>query len=113
MKNIYLLLTIIGFIAPNIFVAIESYETGNVLLWLDPQSTIQGMFGNKISTAFITDLLFVVLAGLTWIVVEGKKIGMKNMWVYVVLTLLFGLAGPLPLFLYHREKRLNSNHEQV
>jgi hypothetical protein len=40
MKNLYLLLAVIGFIVPNIFVAIESVETGNVLFWLDrlPQS---------------------------------------------------------------------------
>jgi hypothetical protein len=106
MKNLFALLAIIGFIVPNILVFNESVETGNILLWLDPQSTINGMFGNRIAAAFVTDLLCVVLAALIWIVFESKRLAMKNSWVYVVLTLLFGLAGPLPLFLYQREKVL-------
>jgi hypothetical protein len=106
MKALYALLAILGFVVPNILVFYESVETGNILLWLDPQATINGMFGNRIAAAFVTDLLLVVLAALIWIIVESKKLGMKNSWVYVVLTLLFGLAGPLPLFLYQREKVL-------
>lgn len=106
MKNAFALLAIVGFIAPNILVFYESVETGNILLWLDPQATINGMFGNRIAAAFVTDLLCVVLVALVWIVYESKKLGMKNSWVYVVLTLLFGLAGSLPLFLYQREKVL-------
>ena len=106
MKPLYAFLAVVGFIVPNILVFYESVETGNILLWLDPASTMNGMFGNRIAAAFVTDLLFVVLAALIWIVVESKKLGMKNSWVYIVLTLLFGLAGPLPLFLYQREKTL-------
>ena len=104
MKSLYLLLAIAGFIAPNIFVAIESIETGNWLLWLDPAATINGMFGNRISTAFVVDLLFAVLVALIWMWTEGSKRKMKNLWMFPVLTLLFGLAGTLPLFLYNREK---------
>jgi hypothetical protein len=106
MKTLYLFLAIVGFIAPNVLVFYESVETGNILLWLDPQATMNGMFGNRIAAAFVTDLLCVVLVALIWIIVESRKVGMKNSWMYVVLTLLFGLAGPLPLFLYQREKVL-------
>ena len=109
MKKVFLFLAIVGFIAPNILVFIESVETGNILLWLDPPATMNGMFGNRIAAAFVTDLLCVVLAALIWIIYESKRLGMKNSWVYVVLTLLFGLAGPLPLFLYQREKVLGTN----
>ena len=109
MKNLYLFLAIVGFITPSVLVFYESIETGNILFWLDPQATLNGMFGNRIAAAFVTDLLCVVLAALIWIIMESKKLGMKNSWVYVVLTLLFGLAGPLPLFLYQREKVLAKN----
>ena len=109
MKNLYLLLTIVGFITPNILVFNESIDTGNILLWFDPQATLNGMFANRISSAFVIDLLLVVLAVLIWIVVEAKRLGMKNSWLYVPLTFVFGVAGPLPLFLYHREKFIHSN----
>ena len=61
MRTPYLILTVLGFMAPNIFVAIVSVETGNILLYLNPMATIHGMFANNIATAFIVDLLFVVM----------------------------------------------------
>lgn len=106
MRSLYALLAVAGFIVPNVLAFQESVETGNILLWLDPAATLGGMFGNRIAAAFVTDLLCVVLVALVWIVIESKRLNMKNSWVYIVLTLLFGLAGPLPLFLYQREKAL-------
>lgn len=106
MRSLYALLAVVGFIVPNVLVFQESIETGNILLWLDPAATLSGMFGNRIAAAFVTDLLCIVLVALVWIVIESKRLNMKNSWVYIVLTLLFGLAGPLPLFLYQREKAL-------
>ncbi len=107
MKKIYLLLAVIGFIAPNIFVAKESMETGNILLWLDPPATIKAMFGTNISTAFVVDLLAVALVFFVWTYIEAKKLNIKNVWLIWVLTLLFGLGGSFPLFLYWREKKMN------
>jgi hypothetical protein len=108
MKNLYAFLAVIGFITPNVLVGIESYETGNILLWLDPAATLNGMFGNRIAAAFVLDLLCVVAGALTWMYFESKKLGMNRYGMYVVLTLLFGLAGTLPLFLYKREGYLKS-----
>lgn len=109
MKNVYLFLAIVGFITPNVLVFYESVETGNILLWLDPQATINGMFGNRIASAFVLDLLVVVLVALLWMIIEGRKLGIKNTWVYVALTFLFGLAGTLPLYLYNRERALEKH----
>src|SRR5210317_1972185 len=78
MKNLYLFLTIIGFIAPNIFVLMVSLETGNILLWLDPQETMNGMFSNNIATAFVIDLLVVVLIFFIWTYRESRKYNIKN-----------------------------------
>src|SRR6185436_10852051 len=100
MKTTYLVLSVIGFIVPNIFVAIESYQTGNILLWLDPAATANGMFGNRISTAFILDLLLAVVVFFIWTYHESKRLGMKHFWKYWLLALLFGMAGTFPLFLY-------------
>lgn len=110
MKKIYLILTILGFIAPNLYVAKVSYETGNVLLWLDPMSTFSGMFANDISSAFAIDLLVVVLVFFIWSFNEAKKHGMKAPYMVWLLTMMFGLAGGLPLFLYQREAHLEQEN---
>lgn len=105
MKNLYLVLTILGFIAPNIFVVMVSIETGNVLFYLDPMATIEGMFPNKIATAFMVDLLFIVLVFFIWSYHEAKKYGVPRVWIIWILTMLFGIAGGFPLFLYLREAK--------
>jgi len=103
-KCIYLILAVIGFLAPNIFVAQESVATWNFLLWVDPASTLAGMFSNRISTAFIVDLLVVVLVFFVWTGFESKKIGKRKVGMIWLLTLLFGMAGTFPLFLFWRER---------
>ena len=109
MKKIYLLLSIIGFIAPSVLVAIESVETGNILLYTNPIATIEGMFSNRISTIFMIDLLFAVMVFFVWTYVDGKKTGVKNLGLVWVLTMLLGLAGGFPLYLYLKEKTIANN----
>jgi hypothetical protein len=104
MKTIYLLLSAVGFIVPTIFVSIESFETGNILLYTNPLATINGMFANRISTIFMIDLLMVVMVFFIWSYSESKKYEIKRIGVVWLLTMLFGLAGGLPLFLYLKEK---------
>lgn len=108
MKNFYLFLSIIGFLAPSILVTIESVETGNILLYANPIATLEGMFANRISSIFMIDLLFVVLVFFIWSYWEGKKYKMKRVGHIWLFTLLFGLAGGFPLFLYLRERALNN-----
>ena len=106
MKRIYLVLAIIGFILPNYFVFLESVETGNILLYGNIPATLNGMFANRISTIFIIDLLFGVLVFFFWSYHEAKEKKIDNViWVWL-LTLLLGLAGGFPLFLYLREKKI-------
>ena len=103
MKRIYLILTIVGFALPNYFVLLESIETGNILLYMDISATINGMFANRISTIFSIDLFLAVFVFFIWSYQESKKQGIKNVgWIWVA-TMLFGLGGGLPLFLYVRE----------
>lgn len=109
MKNTYLVLAIIGFILPNIFVVIESIDSGNILLYGHFTDTIEGMFANRISTIFIIDLFFTVLVFFIWSYRQSKLHGIKHLGVVWLLTMLFGLAGSFPLFLYYREKALNKN----
>lgn len=107
MKKIYLLLSVLGYACANLLVLLESFENKNILLWTKPDETIAGLFANRISTIFTIDLLFVVLVFFVWSFAEAKRLGMKKFWLYWLLTLLFGLAGTLPLFLWAREKHIS------
>ena len=105
-KRLYAFLSVIGYIASNWFVVLVSIESGNLLLWTRPLETMAGMFANRIAAAFAIDLLFVALVACIWFYSEGRRLGMRRIWIYWVLTLAFGLAGTLPLFLLNRERRL-------
>jgi hypothetical protein len=108
MKRLYTALTVVGYIASNWLVILVSTRTGNLLLWTRPRETIAGMFANPIAGAFAIDLLFTALVACIWFYFEGRRLGMRRIPVYWLLTLAFGLAGTLPLFLYHRETRLQA-----
>lgn len=108
MKNTYLILTIVGTILPNIFVAKESIASGNIMLYAHPIDTFHGMFATNISSAFMIDLLFILvlfLYGSYRISVKEQIKGIGWIWAY---TFAFGIAGGLPLFLYVREKYAKS-----
>lgn len=105
MKYLYLVLAIIGFVVPNVFVFRETMETGNFLLWLEPKETLKGMFTTNISSAFISDLLWVVLVFFIWSYQQAMRYRIKNVYLVWILTMLFGMACSFPLFLYMREQR--------
>ncbi len=106
MKTFYLVATIVGYATVNALMAVESVQRGNVLLWTKPLETMGGMFANRISTIFAIDLLFVVLVVFVWMYDEAKRAHVKRVWLYWLLTMLFGLAGTLPLFLHARARAL-------
>jgi hypothetical protein len=106
MKPLYGALAVLGYIAPNWLVVLVSIETGNLLLWTRPQETMAGIFVNRIAAAFAIDVLFAALVACIWFYFEGRRLGMRRVWSYWLLTLAFGLAGTLPLFLLNRERRL-------
>lgn len=106
MKKTFLGITVIGTILPNIFVIKESLLYGNYLLYTKPLETFNGMFANNISSAFIVDLLFIVVLFMIWSYKEARRLKMKGIiWVWLY-TFALGIAGGLPLFLYLRENKI-------
>ena len=108
MQVVYLILAVIGYLAPGVPMLVESVRSGNYLFWVDPQRTTNELFANLTSTAFALDLAMVVLVALIWITREARRVGIGRAWVFWLLTMLFGLGGTLPLFLFLRERRLHS-----
>ena len=108
MKAFYLVAAIGGYAAANFLVVLESIQAGNILLWTRLLDTMSAMFANRISTIFVIDLLFVVLVAFVWMHHEAKRAHVERVWMYWLLTMLFGLAGTLPLFLYVRTRTLES-----
>lgn len=105
MDRIYLALAAVGYLLPGVPMLLETIQEGNILFWTDPARTTAGLFATRISTAFALDLLVVVAVAFLWMWQEALRVGIRRVWLFWVLALLFGLGGTLPLFLYVRERR--------
>jgi hypothetical protein len=108
MQRAYLMLAGVGYLAAGVPMLVESARSGNLLFWTDPERTAAELFANLTSTAFALDLFVVVLVALIWMTREARRLEIGHAWAFWVLTLLFGLGGTLPLFLYARERRLSA-----
>ena len=97
-KNIFLALTVIGFIAPYYFF-LQVHE-------FDLTALFQQFAASKILSGTAMDLLVSVIVFWFFIFSEAKKLDMKNAWIYLLATLLVGLSFALPLFLFFRERKL-------
>lgn len=62
------------------------------------------LFQNHVSAFFGLDVI--VSSVVLWLFVfsEGRRRGMKRLWVYVACNLLVGVSLGLPLFLFFRER---------
>ena len=99
-KNIFLILAILGFIAPYYFFLQISPESIS-----DIPGLMQPLFANNFMKGVAMDLTVSVIAFWTYVFVDGTRLQIKNLWIYPVATLLVGLSFALPLFLYFRERK--------
>ena len=102
-KSIYLALAIIGFIAPYYFFLQLPAEDGFNLPLL-----IQPLLANNFMRGLAMDLTISVLAFWFFVFVEASRLQLKNPWLYLLATLFVGLSFALPLFLYFREREIET-----
>ena len=102
-KNIFLILAILGFIAPYFFFVQVPPERA-----LDVPALLQPLFANNFMKGIAMDLTVSVIVFWTFVFVEGSRLQMKNPWVYLLATLMVGLSFALPLFLFFRERKLET-----
>ena len=100
-KNIFLLLTILGFIAPYYFFFQFVITNG-----YDMPLLLQQVFANNISSAFAVDLIVSIIVFWVYVFAEATRLRMKYPWFYLLVSLIIGLSFALPLFLYFRELTL-------
>lgn len=103
MQWLFLIAAIVGTVLPL------SYLFPFLLVHgLDVPLIFKELFQNNISAFFGTDVIVSGLALLVFVFIEGRRLRMKNLWFYMLCTLLIGVSLGLPLFLFFRERRLNA-----
>ncbi len=67
---------------------------------------IRACFVNHASSSITIDIGLVSLAAFVFMGVEARRLGIRHVWVYMVLSLLIAVSVMFPLFLIARERRL-------
>ena len=93
----FLVISIIGLITAWIFNGVASV-TG--------QDYLNAWFGSAVDWVLSVDLLIVAIAGSALMISEAQRLGMKRVWLYILLSGITAFAFTFPLFLAMRERKL-------
>jgi hypothetical protein len=78
------------------------------LTYTGEASYLAAWFANAASSSAAVDLLVAFTAGSIFMLVEGRRLGMRAPWLYVVFGAVLAFAFTFPLFLLLRERALNA-----
>jgi hypothetical protein len=101
-RHFYLGLCVIGLLLPNAAFLPWVAEYG-----LQPRQFVQDLFANGVSSFFGLDVIIsaVVLCG--FVILEGRRLGLRRRWLPIAAACLVGVSLALPLFLYQRQLHLD------
>ena len=102
-KNIYLGLALLGLLIPYYFLFNFLAASG-----LNISLLIKQLFANDISSFFAVDLVISILVFWFYMFAQANRLQMKNSWLYLLASLLVGLSCALPLFLYFKERKMET-----
>lgn len=96
-SNAFFILSAIGLITAWVF---------NGLAVVENQDYFKAWFGTAVDWVLSIDLLIVAVAAAIFMIYEGKRLGMKRVWLYIALSSVTAMAFTFPLFLAMRERAL-------
>jgi hypothetical protein len=82
--------------------------------WVTPDNGglpgfIAACYVNPAAASITNDILFFALAATIFMVVEARRLGIRFVWIYVVLSSLIAVSVMFPLFLIARQLRLSEH----
>ena len=101
--KLLLLLTVIGFIVPNVMVGIFLVDHGG-----DVGLYFENWFETLPAAQLVADLVIAFWAFVIWASWDGPRSGVDRWWVVIPASLLVGICFAIPLYLYMRERALYS-----
>ncbi|HET9986694.1 MAG TPA: DUF2834 domain-containing protein [Longimicrobiales bacterium] len=100
-KTLYRALCILGTVLPYSQLVPFVRENG---LRLAP--LVEQLFSTRAGAFFGLDVIVSSLVLWTFVLVDGRRAGVRHLWAPIVANLVVGVSLGLPLFLYLREARL-------
>jgi len=101
--NFFFVLSLIGLITAWTF---------NGLAVMRGENYIADGFTTNVDWVYSLDLLIGGFAGMAFIVIEGRRLTMRRLWIYIALAFFTAFAFVFPLFLGFRSLRLEKLENQ-
>ena len=103
LRDLYLALCVLGILLPYSQFIPWFLEHG-----LDLPLFFRHLFANRIGAFFGMDVIVSSLVLWLFVVSEGRRTGMRRLWLPVLASLAVGVSLGLPLFLYMRQLHLDA-----
>jgi hypothetical protein len=71
----------------------------------------QAAYVNAAAASLSNDLFLVALAACIFIVVEGRRVGVRYVWLYILLSAVIAISVTFPLFLIARQIKISQSIE--
>lgn len=94
---VYLALAGIGLVTAMVF---------NGIAVMNGEDYVAGWFGTAVDWVLSADLSVVAIASVVLMFAEARRVGMKRVWPYIVLSGVTAMAFTFPLFLAMRERHM-------
>jgi hypothetical protein len=104
LKTVYLILCVVGVVLPYTQFVPWLAENG-----LDLPLFFRQLFANRVGGFFGMDVFVSTLVLLVFSFVEGRRAGVRYLWLPAAAAAAVGVSLGLPLFLYMRERRLEED----
>ncbi|MDH6277718.1 MAG: DUF2834 domain-containing protein [Rhodoluna sp.] len=94
---VYLVLSIIGLVTAWIF---------NGLAVMNNEDYMAAWFGTAVDWVLSADFTIVAIAVVVFMISEARRLKMKRVWLYILLSGVTAMAFTFPLFMAMRERQL-------
>jgi hypothetical protein len=101
-RRFYLALCFLGLLIPN-----AAFWPWLIRHGMNPQRFLSDLFANGVSSFFGLDVVLSAVALTGFVLVEGRRIGLRRRWLPIVASCVVGVSLGLPLFLYQRQVHLD------
>ena len=95
---VYLILSIIGLVTAWIF---------NGLAVMNNEDYAGAWFGSAVDWVLSADFTVVAIAVVVFMISEARRLKMRRVWLYIVLSGITAMAFTFPLFMAMRERKLD------
>ena len=105
LRHLYLFLCVLGVVLPYASFVPWLAEHG-----LDIGLFVRELLLTRIGSFFALDVVVSALVLFAFVFTERRTLGIRHVWIPVIATFLVGVSLGLPLFLYMRQRHLDSTN---